>query len=84
MAEEKLKKYTVLFEGKEVAGMRSPGKGEQIELTKEQAEHPLRTGVIEKYKEPKPEPETEEQGPVQSMWDAVVPLAEETKTTKKG
>jgi hypothetical protein len=37
------KDYTVLTDGRFVAGVRNPGKGETISLTDLQAEHPLRT-----------------------------------------
>jgi hypothetical protein len=49
-------KYTVLIEGKMVAGLKSPGVGNTIEMTDLQAEHPLRIGEIELYKAPKAEP----------------------------
>lgn len=37
------KDYTVLTDGRFVAGVRNPGKGQTISLTDKQAEHPLRT-----------------------------------------
>jgi hypothetical protein len=40
------KRYTVLTEQKRVAAQRNPGKGQTIELTEEQAAHPLRVGQI--------------------------------------
>lgn len=39
--------YRILTDGKEVAGMKNPGKDEIIELSDAQAEHPLRIGHIE-------------------------------------
>ena len=40
--------YTVLHDGPEVAGMKSPGIGKTIMLNDKQAEHPLRLGQIVK------------------------------------
>lgn len=42
-------KYRVLIDSKEVAGMKNPGLGETLELTAEQAEHPLRLGHIDPH-----------------------------------
>jgi hypothetical protein len=42
-----MKNYTVLVEGREVAGQRNPGAGNTIRLSDAQAEHPLRLGHIE-------------------------------------
>lgn len=47
-AEQQQKKaYLVLTDGKEVAGIKNPGKDQVIYLTALQAEHPERIGHIE-------------------------------------
>lgn len=59
--------YRVLTEGKEVAGMKNPGKDEIIELSDAQAEHPLRIGHIEDaVKDPAP-PVVQEPAPAKKL-----------------
>jgi hypothetical protein len=67
-------KYTVLIEGKMVAGLKSPGVGETIEMSDLQAEHPLRIGEIEVYKTQKaavPTPAAEAPAPAPALKPAV-------------
>lgn len=42
-----MKEYVILTDAREVAGRKNPGKKKRIQLTDEQAEHPLRLGHIE-------------------------------------
>ena len=57
-------KYQVIVEGaREVAGVRRPGLGDIVMLTAEQAEQPLRTGMIAAIGAPKAEAKPADKAP---------------------
>lgn len=77
---EKLDYVVTKLAGREVAGLKSPGKGSTISLTALQAEHPLRLGHIELPKADEPE---DEGMSVQQPHDPVVegPVVQEPEET---